>query len=83
MDPPHQRHSKAGPDLSILSGNTALTEIRKSVTKIILDSSEVFFHKRGAGLQSRVGKQEWLSGGSFTRIPCRASERNLSDSSCL
>lgn len=62
MDEPHRRDFKAGADLSILRGNTALTEIRKSFTKKILDSIEVSW------LESSLGKQECLS---FTQILCK------------
>lgn len=77
MDEPHQRDFKAGADLSILRGNAALTEIRKSFTKIILDSIEVFFISGEQGWRAA-----WASRSGCHLLKVYASERNLSDFSC-
>lgn len=54
---PHQRDFKAGADLSILRGNAALTEIRKSFTKKILDSIEVSFKSGELGWRAAWGSR--------------------------
>lgn len=77
MDEPHRRDFKVGADLSILRGNTALTEIRKSFTKKILDSIEVSF------LSGELGwRAAWGSRNVCHLLRFCASERNLSDFSC-
>lgn len=71
MDEPHQRDFKAGADLSILRGNAALTEIRKSFTNIILDSIEVFFISGELGWRAA-----WGSSSGYHLLKVFASEKS-------